>query len=110
MSIVINSFSIVPGEIVTGENEVEVIYECELDDAGKNPVVVKLFVLSSLAVSFDVATWDDQLQSGANTVSTARIILANSVLTTEKQIKIKIRLEDSTGSVSSLNTFITYLP
>lgn len=80
-----------------------------MDEASQTPVTVKLFVLSSLAVSFDVAVFNDDLTVGNNDKSTDREIFAHSNISSDKIIKIMIRVEGADGGVSSRSTNITYL-
>ncbi len=104
----LNDVSISPDTISTGVNPVTVTYDCDIDEGSEGAVTVKLFVLSSLAVSFDISTWEDNLSVGNNVVPTSRNILANSDLTSDKTIRIRIRLEDKNGLISTRNTTITY--
>lgn len=104
----LNDMSINPDTISTGVNPVTVTYNCDIDEGSEGNVTVKLFVLSSLAVSFNIATWEDNLEVGNNVISTDRDILANSELSSDKTIRVRIHLEDKNGFISTRNTTITY--
>jgi hypothetical protein len=106
--IILNDFSITPDSFANGSTPVQVTYDCDIEDASQNPITAKLFVLSALAVSFDVSTWEDTLQPGNNVISTGRNILAHSNISEDKLIKIRIRLEDADGLVATQVTNITY--
>jgi hypothetical protein len=108
--IVITDFSISPSEISSGDNPVSVEYTCKNTGDASSSVKVKLFVLSTLPVSFDVASFDDELAPGDNKHTNERTIHAHADISSEKIIRLKIQVEDMDGNIlHSRNTTVRYL-
>lgn len=110
MAIHLNSFSITPGFIKEGDNDVEIHINATLNSANNNPVRAKMTIVSALDIEIDTPEWDITMDAGENELSFEGIIIGNSNVTGKKQIKAQLRLKDKTGAVSSLSTFIEYRP
>ena len=110
MAIHLNSFSIIPGFIKEGENEVEIHINATLNSPNNNPVRAKMTIISALNIDIDTPEWDITMDAGENDQTFEGILIGNSQVPSKKQVRFQLRLKDKTGAVSTLNTSIEYRP